>query len=133
MLSVIDARRGEIFASAYQCEGHGEISELVQPRALAPDRLESVIASAEQRGSGAGGWLAVGDGAVRHRGALEALPLTIPPESSSLHLIDAGTVCELGLSARPLGGHEQLLPDYRRRPDAELALEALAGPGQVAR
>ena len=132
MLAVIDARRGEVFVAAYRRDGAGGISELVQPRALAPDRLESVIASAEERGSGAGGWLAVGDGAVRHRGALEALPLTIPPESSSLHLIDAGTVCDLGLSARPLGGHEQLLPDYRRRPDAELALEALVGPGGVA-
>ncbi|HEY2397894.1 MAG TPA: tRNA (adenosine(37)-N6)-threonylcarbamoyltransferase complex dimerization subunit type 1 TsaB [Solirubrobacteraceae bacterium] len=132
VLAVIDARRGEVFAAAYRQHGSQPLDELVPPRAVAPGQLGVVIALAEEQGAGAGEWLAVGDGAVRHRHELEAQPLTIPPDSSSLHLIDAATVCELGLSQRPVAAREQLLPDYRRRPDAELALEAVAGPGGLA-
>jgi tRNA threonylcarbamoyladenosine biosynthesis protein TsaB len=133
VLSVIDARRGEVFVSAYRRGGAEALAELVEPRALAPDQLGGVIAIAEERGSGAGAWTAVGDGAIRYRAELEVLPLAIPPESSSLHLLDAGAICVLGLGEPPLGGHEQLLPDYRRRPDAELALGVVAGDGGVSR
>jgi tRNA threonylcarbamoyladenosine biosynthesis protein TsaB len=129
VLAVIDARRGEVFAAAYRQHGSQPIAELVAPRAVAPEDLGSVIALAEEHGSGAGGWLAIGDGAIRYRGEIEALPLMIPADSSSVHLLDAGTICELGLGASPVGPDEQLLPDYRRRPDAELALEALAARG----
>ena len=47
----------------------------MSPRALAPEDLGSVVAQAEaaaRETSGAGGWLAIGDGAVRFRGELEA-------------------------------------------------------------
>jgi tRNA threonylcarbamoyladenosine biosynthesis protein TsaB len=132
VVAVIDARRGEVFASAYRQQGSQPLAELVPPRAVAPERLGVVIALAEEQGAGSAEWLAVGDGAVRHRHELEEQPLVIPAGSSSLHLIDAGTICELGLSERPVAAHEQLLPDYRRRPDAELALEAVAGRGDLA-
>jgi hypothetical protein len=105
-------------------------SDLVPSRAIAPDQLESVIALAEEHGAGAGAWLAVGDGAVRYRDRIEAFDLTIPDDSSRLHLVDAGTICELGLDARPVTAYEQILPDYRRRPDAELALDTTAA-GEV--
>jgi len=132
VMAVIDARRGEVFAAAYREHGSQPLAELVAPRAVAPEQLVGVIALAEEQGAGGGEWLAVGDGAIRHRHELEELPLAIPPDSSSLHLIDAGTICELGLSERPVAAHEQPLPDYRRRPDAELALEAAAGRGDLA-
>ncbi|HEX4187184.1 MAG TPA: tRNA (adenosine(37)-N6)-threonylcarbamoyltransferase complex dimerization subunit type 1 TsaB [Solirubrobacteraceae bacterium] len=131
VLSVIDARRGEVFVAAYGADGAEALAELVEPRALPPGLLGGVIATAEERGLGAGAWMAVGDGAIRHRRELEALPLSIPSDSSGLHLLDAGTICLLGLDERPQGGHDQLLPDYRRRPDAELALGAAAGDGRV--
>jgi tRNA threonylcarbamoyladenosine biosynthesis protein TsaB len=126
VLALIDARRGEVFAAAYGASGPYAASELAAPRAIAPDQLASVIALAEEHAAGAGGWLAVGDGAVRYRGQIDAVDLAIPDDSSRLHLVDAATICELGLQERPVTAYEQLLPDYRRRPDAELALETVA-------
>jgi tRNA threonylcarbamoyladenosine biosynthesis protein TsaB len=128
LLALIDARRGEVFAAAYTTGPHA-VSELVPPLAIAPDRLGSVIALAEEHGAGAGAWQAVGDAAVRYRDLLEPLDLRIPDDSSRLHLVDAGTICELGLDEQPVTAYEQILPDYRRRPDAELALEGTVGLG----
>jgi tRNA threonylcarbamoyladenosine biosynthesis protein TsaB len=132
-LAVIDARRGEVFAGAYSASGGKPAAELVSPRAIAPERFESVIALAEEHGEGHGPWLAVGDGAVRYREKIEAAGADVPADSSPLHQVDAGTICELGLRATPVVNYEQILPDYRRRPDAEIALEAVASKGRVVR
>jgi tRNA threonylcarbamoyladenosine biosynthesis protein TsaB len=114
VLAVVDARRGEVFVAAYDARG-----ELTAPRALAPEALGSVTAqSAEARA-----WTAVGDGAVRFRGHLEALAAAVPADSSPLHRVDAGVLCELAPGV-PAGALEAVLPDYRRRPDAEIAFEA---------
>jgi tRNA threonylcarbamoyladenosine biosynthesis protein TsaB len=113
VLAAIDARRGEAFAAAYSAEG-----ELAPPRALAPEELAELTTQAD----GVGEWLAVGDGALRFRGYLEAIAVAVPADASPLHRIDAGVLCELALSA-PAGDPEAVLPDYRRRPDAEIALE----------
>jgi tRNA threonylcarbamoyladenosine biosynthesis protein TsaB len=113
VLAAIDARRGEVFAAAYGADG-----ELAPPRALPPQDLASVL----PRAGADRGWLAVGDGAVRYRGHLEALAVAVPEDSSPLHRVDAGVLCELALSA-PSGAPEAVLPDYRRRPDAEIALQ----------
>jgi tRNA threonylcarbamoyladenosine biosynthesis protein TsaB len=166
VLSVIDARRGEVFAGAYRTDRQGsvaELTELISPRALAPEGLPGLVAlaeeqhaegwrsgnqsteeqsieeqsfeeqSAEEPRTGDGGpWLAVGDGAVRYREHLEAAGVTVPVKSSKLHLVDAAAICELGLRGRPVRGLEQLLPDYRRRPDAEIAMETLASQESTA-
>ena len=113
VLAMIDARRGEAFAAAYSLEG-----ELTAPRALPPTELEGI---ATQNGGGHE-WLAVGDGALRFRGYLEAIAVAVPASDSPLHRVDAGVLCELALSALA-GEPEAVLPDYRRRPDAEIALE----------
>ncbi len=131
VLAAIDARRGEAFVAAYGRESRPPASgmpsqepagsctgELMAPRALAPEDLPSVPAAA-----GAGrDWLAVGDGAIRFREHLEAVGITVAAERSPLHRVDAGVLCELALAA-PRGALEAILPDYRRRPDAEIALE----------
>ncbi len=133
VLAAIDARRGEAFAAAYDAEG-----ELTPPRALAPQALGSILTQVNRsRETLASGehprfdqrrdWLAVGDGAVRYRGHLEALAIAVPADSSPLHRVDAGVLCELALSA-PGGAPEAVLPDYRRRPDAEIALDAHKTP-----
>jgi tRNA threonylcarbamoyladenosine biosynthesis protein TsaB len=132
VLAVIDARRGEVFVGAYRASGRDSATELVAPRAIAPDQLSSVIALAEEHGAGEGRWLAAGDGAVRYRGELESVGVTVPDDFSHLHLLDAGTICELGMRVRPVTAYEQILPDYRRRPDAEIALEGVAARGGVA-
>jgi tRNA threonylcarbamoyladenosine biosynthesis protein TsaB len=113
VLAMIDARRGEAFVAAYGREG-----ELLAPRALAPADLAGVPAAA----GGGRDWLAVGDGAIRFGGHLEAVGIAVAAERSPLHRVDAGVLCELALAA-PRGAPEAVLPDYRRRPDAEIALE----------
>jgi len=142
ILAVIDARRGEVFAAAYgrapsehapDREGPGTATataapiELTPPRALAPEELASVVSEAQQRDrqdARARRWLAVGDGAVRFPDALESAGVPAAPADSPLHMVSAAAICELGVHVAPATGGEQIVPDYRRRPDAELALEA---------
>ncbi|HEV3046429.1 MAG TPA: tRNA (adenosine(37)-N6)-threonylcarbamoyltransferase complex dimerization subunit type 1 TsaB [Solirubrobacteraceae bacterium] len=137
VIAVIDARRGEVFAAAYVAGEGGEGPRaLTPPRALAPGELGAVLAQARrERGDaggdapeGAGGWLAVGDGALRYRGELERAGLRVPVERSPLHLLSAAAVCELGVRA-PAQKIQAIVPDYGRRPDAELALEGAGAQG----
>jgi tRNA threonylcarbamoyladenosine biosynthesis protein TsaB len=171
VLAAIDARRGEVFAAAYDAQG-----ELAPPRALPPEDLAAIPGNLEGRsretlasdrfgghsldrsrvthacGAGRFGdasganvspigprfgrhpridqdprfdqhdWWAVGDGALRFRGYLEAIAVAVPVDTSPLHRVDARVLCELALSA-PAGDLEGVLPDYSRRPDAEISLE----------
>jgi tRNA A37 threonylcarbamoyladenosine modification protein TsaB len=123
---VIDARRGEAFAAAYGVGEEGALSELVPARALAPEELAGVVPLAERAGGeGLAPWLAVGDGAIRFRGHLELAGVAVPADSSPLHLVGAQAVCDLGACAPAVAGYEEIVPDYRRRPDAEIALEGV--------
>jgi tRNA threonylcarbamoyladenosine biosynthesis protein TsaB len=141
VLAVVDARRKEVFAAAYGRGDRGSADELMPAVALAPHKIGSLIERAEeqagraeeQAGRAGRRWLAVGDGAVRYRDHLQRAGADVPEDSSRLHLIDAATICRLGLDAPAVAAYEEILPDYRRRPDAELALEALAVHGSSAR
>jgi tRNA threonylcarbamoyladenosine biosynthesis protein TsaB len=141
VLAVLDARRGEVFAAAYLLADRESAEERVAPRALAPEDLGSILAQAEahragddaQRGSDevqrrehVSPWQAIGDGAVRFRGHLEAVGVTVPPDSSPLHLVSAEAICDLGARGEAVASYEAIVPDYRRRPDAEIALESAA-------
>ncbi len=55
----------------------------------------------------------------------QTLGIEVPPEESPLHRIDGEAICALG-SIGVAQAIDTLLPDYRRRPDAELALEHAA-------
>jgi tRNA threonylcarbamoyladenosine biosynthesis protein TsaB len=118
-LAVIDARRGEIFIAAY---GPGA-QELLAPRALAPQLLAQTLAPLGPRS-----WLAIGDGAIRYREALSGAGVTVPADASPLHLISGGAICALAAAQVQPAELEQVLPDYRRRPDAELSLAGASGP-----
>jgi tRNA threonylcarbamoyladenosine biosynthesis protein TsaB len=61
--------------------------------------------------------LAVGDGAVRFRGSLEAAGAQVPPDEDGVHRLRAEQVCKLGAEGRPTD-RDALLPDYLREPDA---------------
>lgn len=131
ILAVIDARRGEVFAATYERPaGHdssevGATIELIAPSARAPDDLPSVITQSQE---GDGGrvrrWLAVGDGALRYTDAVRAAGVHAAAADSPLHRVSAAAICELGVHVKPAASREEVVPDYRRRPDAELALEA---------
>jgi tRNA threonylcarbamoyladenosine biosynthesis protein TsaB len=130
VLAVIDARRGEAFAAAYEPGDGGAPAELTIPRALAPEDLASVLAQAEETGGGqARRWLAVGDGAIRFRSHLGLAGVRTPIDGSQLHRVSAAAICELGERAAAVASYQEIVPDYRRRPDAEIALEA-AGTGR---
>lgn len=125
VLAVIDARRGEVFALAHDPDGR----ELSAARALAPEDIDGVIAEAGAEATT--GWLGVGDGAVRYRSQLEGAGVKVPPNPSPLHLLSARAICELGArDGAERASYQEVLPDYLRRPDAELKLEATAGSGR---
>lgn len=108
VLAAIDARRREVFAAVFGADGE----TLAPARALAPADLGALIA-------GVGSPLAVGDGVLRYREQTETAGADPAPEDSPLHLVRGSAICELAVSssARTLGA---VLPDYLRRPDAEL-------------
>jgi len=138
VLAAIDARRGEAFLAAYAAaaerpdarlrDGADAIRahELAAPQAVPPADFAGFVSAA---GAG-GGWLAVGDGATRFRAELQAVGVTVAPEDSPLHRVDAGILCDLAAAqargAAPGDRPPAVLPDYCRRPDAELALEGAA-------
>jgi tRNA threonylcarbamoyladenosine biosynthesis protein TsaB len=117
VLAVLDARRGEAFVAAYELTARGLVEERMAPRALAPEKLGSIAQQGEE-------WQAVGDGAIRFRDHLEAAGVAVAPDCSPLHLLSAEAICDLGVRAEAVtSSYEAIVPDYRRRPDAEIALE----------
>jgi tRNA threonylcarbamoyladenosine biosynthesis protein TsaB len=153
VLAIVDARRGEAFATAYatvaggreasptSASGASSAVELTSPRAFAPEALGTVLLGEAQlalgvlqgpsesdssSGQGRQRWRAVGNGAVRFRTQLEAAGVLVAPDSSPLHKIGAEAICELGSRASPTRVFEEIVPNYLRRPDAEIALEGAA-------
>lgn len=104
VLAVLDARRREVFAAAYDPDG----GEVLAPRALAP---------ADLAGLGLAPSVAVGDGAVRFADAVEAAGHVVAASSSPLHHVAGRALCELGARAAVVG-RDRLMPDYVRAPDA---------------
>lgn len=109
VLAVVDARRGEVFAQGW---AHGE--RIGGAVAVAPDAIGG------QMDPRWGEWLAVGDGAVRYREALERAGARVPADDSELHRVSGEALCRLA-EAAPLRDRDALLPDYVRRPDAEVS------------
>ncbi len=117
VMAVIDARRGEVFAAGWAVSdaGRAGAAPLLSPRALAPEAL------AEAMGSDGRAWLAVGDGAVEFRQALEHAGARIPEPDSGLNRVSAVEHCRLALGLRP-EPPEAIQPEYLRLPDAEISL-----------
>jgi tRNA threonylcarbamoyladenosine biosynthesis protein TsaB len=109
VIAAVDARRGEAFAAAFDAGGE----RLAAPAALAP---ESLAALADPQHAP---WLAAGDGAVRFRDRLEPALVSVPHDGSRIHLVDAAALCELAATGDPVD-RERLVPEYLRRPDAEI-------------
>lgn len=114
VLAVIDARRGEVFAAVFR-SGRRE----APPAALAPGALAGVAGPAR---------LAVGDGAVRYRAALQDAGLEVPPDGDPRHRVAGGPLVRLAAAGSPVPV-ATLVPDYVRLPDAELHRRRVAaGP-----
>jgi tRNA threonylcarbamoyl adenosine modification protein YeaZ len=105
-LAVLDARRGEAFASAYSGSGERLWGPWVGTPAALGDRLSELP----------GPPLAAGSGAVRFRDELEDRGAEVPDEDDPVHRVAARHVCAIAESP---GAGEPLAPIYLRAPDAE--------------
>jgi tRNA threonylcarbamoyladenosine biosynthesis protein TsaB len=133
ILAVIDARRHEAFAAAYPPVvdfAHPALAaeplegEIELPRALDAEQLHAIVGELERRGAASGQpWLAVGDGALCFARELQQGGVRVAASDSPLHTLDPLAICELGARAVPAACEQQLLPDYRRTPDAAIARE----------
>jgi tRNA threonylcarbamoyladenosine biosynthesis protein TsaB len=126
VLTLVDARRGEVFVAAYEGTDANALPRVLSaPRPIRSEDAAGVLASlaAKATASGArGGWLAVGDAAPSHRAALAAAGIETAVGDSSLHHVSAAALCELA-SRMPAQALADVVPDYRRAADAEIALE----------
>lgn len=104
VLAVIDARRGEAFAAAWD-----GAARVLDPSVLSPGALAAAIPS---------GALAVGDGAIRFRVVLEGAGATVPAPADPVHRVGAAALLTLGAQADP-EPVPAILPQYLRRPDAK--------------
>jgi tRNA threonylcarbamoyladenosine biosynthesis protein TsaB len=115
ILPLIDAKRGQVFASLHRA---GEPLEREWgPLALSPAELEDRIANASESP------LAAGDWALESLARLEAAGAVVPAPESGLHAIDALHVCRLARETEPCAP-ERVHPLYVRQPDAEIARSA---------
>jgi tRNA threonylcarbamoyladenosine biosynthesis protein TsaB len=107
--AVLDARRGEAFAAAY-AGGREQLA----PVALGPEALEQAVAALPAP------VLAVGDGALAFRAAIERAGAVVPRDDSEIHRISAIEICRLGSDpGRAVAPLAAVVPDYRREPDAK--------------
>lgn len=107
VLPLIDAKRGEVFAAAYD---GGE--ELWAPFAARPEKVAERVRGADFTP------LAAGDGSIRFRGVLETAGIRVAPDNSGAHVVRALQVCRLAAAA-PGEPPEAVLPEYLRAPDAK--------------
>jgi tRNA threonylcarbamoyladenosine biosynthesis protein TsaB len=119
VLAVLDARRGEVFAAGFSPAAAVDAyaPPLLAPSAFAPEALAEAVARLET------GWLAVGEGAVEFRSALERSGAIVPEDGSELHRVSAIDHCRLAVGLRAQTP-DDVRPDYLRVPDAELSLRA---------
>jgi tRNA threonylcarbamoyladenosine biosynthesis protein TsaB len=108
-LPLIDAKRGELFASLYEGD-----AELWPAFAGSPEEVAQRVRDASWAGSPR--LLAAGDGSLRFRETLEAGGIAI--SDSQAHVVRALHVCRLAdsVAATP---PDAVLPNYLREPDAK--------------
>jgi len=133
VVAVVDARRGEVFAAAYDftrgaagAEADPATVRHDRPEALAPEDLAAWL----ERLAADGPLLVVGDGAVRHldvlapRAGLDlGLCETVAAPSPGVLARLAARRLSAGVLALPAG---EVVPDYRRHADAKINWEERA-------
>lgn len=112
-LTILDARRGELFVAAYAAD-----VELLAPCVVVPVQLATLGVQPSELPL-----LAVGDGALAQRSRLDAVGIAVAPEASVLHRVGASAICRLAAAGAADTG-ASVVPMYLRLPDAEIALRA---------
>jgi len=127
VLAAIDARRGEVFVGAYTrgpAPDADGLRERLAPRPVTPREFgelcdwvdtDSPIPTAR--------WIAVGNGAVLYRAELERACIAVPPDGEEVHKPSGATICEIAAAVTEAQPIDEVMPDYLREPDAEIALE----------
>jgi tRNA threonylcarbamoyladenosine biosynthesis protein TsaB len=110
VLGILDARRGEAFAAAWDGD-----EPLIEPVAVRPAELAGLVAGA---GRAPEAWLAVGNGALAFRDQLEPAAIAVPADGSPCHRVSAVAICRLASISAPTE-RDALVPEYVRLPDAE--------------
>ena len=135
VVSVVDARRGEVFAAAFRFDRWPAASGPIDPASVRDDRLEPIDAATLVDwlvgiAAEAGPVVVVGDGAVRYRQLLSGHPsldLDLAAELSAPPPLALGRLAleRLARGAEaPAPG--DLVPDYRRHADARINWEQRA-------
>jgi tRNA threonylcarbamoyladenosine biosynthesis protein TsaB len=107
-LAVLDARRGEVFATLYSPAGERLWEPLVSPPSELADRITGLPQPP----------LAAGSGAVRFRQELASRGADVPDDADPVHRIAARHVCALAEAGKN-GDGGRLDPIYLRPPDAQ--------------
>ena len=116
VLSMLDARKGEVYAALYAPDGKGGVTEMLSPEAIAPEVL---LARME------GDLLCVGTGAVAYASQIKAMLGVHAHFAPEYDTIRPHVVASMALEAFKQGEEmtpEALTPLYLRKSDAEIAL-----------
>jgi len=120
VLAALDARKGEVFAALFKCDGRGGVERMTDDAALSPERLAELLPERS------GKILVTGDGIAKYRdeimavlpaGSRAAPQWKWKPRASWVAALAAGRLCR-GESDEV----ESLVPVYLRHSEAELAL-----------
>jgi tRNA threonylcarbamoyladenosine biosynthesis protein TsaB len=80
-----------------------------------------VLAPEQFQDHAARGSVAVGDGAIKFRAALERLGVSVPSDHEPVHRISAINHCSLAVALDAALSPQDVQPAYLRIPDAEIA------------
>ena len=122
IVSVVDARRGEVFFAVYRSVPGGVVRE-AGPVVASPDHLAAELEAVP------GEVLAVGNGAMLYRHELEALGSRVEVGASVFAHPEAAVLVELAVPRFLREEHDRLVdvvPLYLRRSDAEIAWDQRA-------
>jgi tRNA threonylcarbamoyladenosine biosynthesis protein TsaB len=114
LLSVIDARRGQVFAALYSRQSTDRpLDHVWEAMVLNPEALLERIRKLDPAPVCAGDW------ALESRGYLEGAGADIPPSDSGLYAVNALHVYRLGTGLEPVSPSD-VGPVYLRLPDVEV-------------
>jgi tRNA threonylcarbamoyladenosine biosynthesis protein TsaB len=109
VLSLIDARRGQVFTALYA--EPGQVSR--EPAVMDPEVLLASVRDLDPSP------VCVGDWAIKSRSDLEGVGAHVPPSDSGLHAVSGLQLCNLATSVEGVGPAD-VYPLYLRAPDAEI-------------
>jgi tRNA threonylcarbamoyladenosine biosynthesis protein TsaB len=115
LLSLIDARRGQVFVALYErtsANGSG-LEPVWQPEVVDPDSLVTRIGQLDPSP------VCFGDWAIKSRSGIEGAGGNVPPPESGLHAVSALHLCKLAMSVEAVSPAD-VYPVYLRLPDAEI-------------